>query len=140
MRILVSYYQKYVFGNQTIHIPQEVKNFSDECMEEINVVGRFIKDMYIKGSNNDMVDFKEMFSTFKLWEAESETNGFKHTPKWFKDQLKFNSLEKSKDRVKSGVLRDCYVVTKLKVNKEAFTRIHNTGCMIEDDDDLDSHK
>lgn len=135
MRILLSYYKSYVQGNKTIEIPKEIVDYKSECLEEINVVGRFIKEMYTRGTIQDMVDFKEMHNTFLTWNID---NVGQKSQKWFKEQLKFNNFEKSKDRIKGrGEFRDCYVVYKLKKNQEAFNDFNNSDCHIKDGDELD---
>lgn len=118
LEILIETYIEYLKDKQDIQLPKNVKEATNEYIEENNPVGLWLKEKYeMTSNNNDKIKARELYNDF-LKDSEKEI-----TEKEFARQMDYNNVNK----IKKG----CVFYTHIK-------RITSTNeCQINDEDILD---
>jgi putative DNA primase/helicase len=85
MLLLTEYHSKFILGNKVISIPQDVQRFTQEYLDENNIVKKFMNETYETGTNTDKIPYNSVYTEFH------KTNNKNRA--WFSQQLKNNGYE-----------------------------------------------
>jgi hypothetical protein len=101
MLILIEYYNKFIKGNQNIPIPKEVSDFTDEYLNDNNLVKKFILDNYeITNNKDDKINVDVMYKKFRENHQKFDLKGFVY-------QMKLLNINKT-DKIRHKGLRGTY--------------------------------
>lgn len=111
MRMVLERYMTRIKGNKSICVPDKVMEFTNEYLEDNNILKKFLTDFVnVTGNQQDVVLSTELYNTFRSSEYYTQGND----KKWFAQKMKQSGYESERYKGRKPEYRDKMVYNGMK--------------------------